>query len=400
MSRSAIPGHAICRLAALAAAVALLVAACAPAAPAAQPAKPAEPAKAAAPAPAPAAAPAKPAAQPAKPAAPPAKPAAAADEPDPALVEAAKKEGKGTWDTSLELTTAKKLGEMFAKKYGVPVEVVRDGSEKIFSQFMKEQTTNIKKADVVHTSDASNFLTMRERGLIVPYRPKAADVFVPAVKANTSGEGDYWFALRVSLFSVAYNTNKVKDADAPKAWKDMLDAKWKGKLVHGHPGYSGFVMTGMHLLEQTLGADYYKQLAKNEPLIVQSALDVTGKVVAGEREVGAGTVHYQVFANMAKGNPVKVALPSEGVPLVVSPQALVKSAPHPNAAKLFQEYGVSREAQQFLAEDGGHHSARGDVQLPQGQVDLTKIKLLFADPAAVEKAREGIQKTFKDLFGV
>ena len=44
---------------------------------------------------------------------------------------------------------------------------------------------------------------------------------------------------------IGYNTQKVSAADAPKTWKDLADAKWKGKLVHAHPGYSGVVMTGI-----------------------------------------------------------------------------------------------------------------------------------------------------------
>jgi iron(III) transport system substrate-binding protein len=373
-------------------ALALIAVACAPAQPAAPaaPTKPAETTK-------PAAEPAKPAAPAAQPA-PPAKPTGS-EEPDAALVEAAKKEGKLTWYTSMELTQAKELADMFQKKYGIQVEVVRSGSERVFAQFMKEQETNVKKADVIHTSDASNYLTMAERGLLAPYRPKAVAAFAANVREHAVSKDDMWFALRISLFSVAYNTSKVKDAEAPKSWKDLLDPKWKGRLVHAHPGYSGFVLTSMHVLQPVLGADYYQQLAKNEPLIVQSALDVTAKTVAGERDVGAGTVHYQAFANQQKGNPIRTVYPTEGVPLIVSPQALVKNAPNPNAAKLFIEFTLSREAQQYLA-DNGHHSARGDVKLPEGQADLAKIKLLIADPAAVEKARDSIQKMFKDIFGV
>lgn len=363
--------------------------------PAAQPAKPAasapEPAK-----------PAQPATQPDKPSAPaaqPARPAAGGDEPDPALVEAAKKEGKLAWYTSLELSQAKKMGELFEKKYGIPVEVVRNGSEKVFAQFMKEQSSNVRKADVVHTSDASNYLTMNASGYLVAYRAKAADSLAPELKTQVAAPDNTWFALRISPWVMAYNSNKVKEPDAPKAWKDLLDPKWKGKLVHSHPGYSGSTLTVVHLLTTTM-PDYYKQLAKNEPLIVQSAVDVPTKVISGEADVAAGTLQYNVYREAAKGNPVKTIFPTDGSPLIVSPQGIAKSAPNPNAAKLFQEWSLGREAQQFLAEDGGLHTIRNDVKLPQGQIELSKLKLTYSDAEALEKAREDILKQFKDNFGV
>lgn len=367
-------------------------------APAAQPGPAAAPAPAAAPQPAPAAAPAKPAAPSAAPAAPASKPAANA-EPDAALVEAAKKEGKLVWYTSLELTQAKSLADTFEKQYGIAIELVRSGSERVFSQFMKEQGSNVKKADVIHTSDASNFLTMRTSGFIAPYRPKGVDAFAPALRQATIDPDGYWLALRLSPWVIVYNTTKVREGDAPKGWKDLLDPKWKGRAVLAHPAAIGSVVVWMQALLPLLGADYLPKLAKNEPLIVQSGIDVAAKTIAGERDVGAGTLHYNAFVPAQKGNPIKSVFTSEGVLLIVSPQALVKDAPHPNAAKLFLEFSLSREAQQFLVSTAGLHSPRGDVTLPDGQVDLTTVKTIIADPAAVERAREALQKQFKDVFG-
>ncbi|MBI4507748.1 MAG: extracellular solute-binding protein [Chloroflexi bacterium] len=392
----------------LCAAIALIAAACAPAPPpAAQPAKPAAETKPAAPAaaPAPAPAPAQPAAkpaQPAKPAAQPAKPAASGA-PDQALIEAAKKEGKVVWYTSIDLGLAKTLGDAFQKQHGVPVEIVRSGAERLFTQFMQEQGANVKKADIILTSDASQFLTMRGEGRSAPYRPRAFEAFNPLLKAQLAkviDPSDHFFPPGFSLFSIVYNPTKVKDADAPKGWKDLLEPRWKGKLVHAHPGYSGFVVTSMHVLGPVLGADYYKQLAKNEPLIVQSADDVTNRVVAGERDVGAGTVHSTAFWSLQKGNPIKIAVPVEGAPVVPYVQALVKDAPHPNAGKLLLEFLLSREGQEIWAAEGRVHVVRGDVKLPEGQAQVDRIKLLLGDPAEIQKAREGLQKMFKETFGV
>jgi iron(III) transport system substrate-binding protein len=381
----------------------LAVAACAPAQQPAQPAKPAEPAKAVPPAPqaAPAkpAEPAKPAAQPAKPAAQAPKPAASA-EPDAALVEAAKKEGKLTWYTALELTAAKQLASQFEKKYGIQVEVVRNGGEPLFSQFLKEADSNIRRADVFATADTGQMPILISRDLIAPYRPKGIDAVLPQYRTFLVGPNDSWFTYALSGAGLIYNTAKVKEADAPKAWRDLLDPKWKGKIVQGHPNYSGVFLTSMHLRIKVLGEDYFRQLAKNEPLIVQSVIDVATRVVSGERDIGAGASLGATFQNVKKGNPIKLVYPTEGLPMGPQPVALVKHAPHPNAAKLFLEYMLSPEFQEYLAFEGGYLAVRPDVKRPEYQEDPAKIKMLFADPVELEKERERLQKLFKDIFGV
>ncbi|MBI3969281.1 MAG: extracellular solute-binding protein, partial [Chloroflexi bacterium] len=307
-----------------------------PAKPAAQPAQPAQPAAQPS-----AAQPAQPAAQPAQPAASgqssgaqPAKPGTLNEEPDPALVEAAKKEGKISWYCAIELSLAKKLAEAFQKKYGIPVEVNRNGSERIFAQFMKEQQTKVYTNDVVNTSDASNFVTMKKEGLLAPYKIKQIEVFNSQLKSHLVGPEDYYNTLGMSANVIVYNPEKVKEADAPKAWKEVIDPKWKGKLVHAHPSYSGNVLTSMSLLRGIYGDEYYKALAKNDPLIVQSALDVPAKTISGEREVGSGSSIGGALQAFRKNQPLRIIFPADGMPLIQQPIALAKNSQKPNAAKL------------------------------------------------------------------
>src|SRR4029079_12448629 len=73
-----------------------------------------------------------------------------------------------------------------------------------------------------------------------------------------------------SLSVMGCNTNLVKPADAPKGYADLLDAKWKGKLVQSHPGYSGKSLTGTYALEKALGWDYFEKLAKQNVQQLQS----------------------------------------------------------------------------------------------------------------------------------
>jgi iron(III) transport system substrate-binding protein len=312
----------------------------------------------------------------------------------PAL-EQAKKEGKVVWYSSLGLSVAQKVCDTFNKKsLGVTCELNRDGSGRIFQKVMQEAGANLWLADVVHTSDISHFLHFKSKGMLAKHQPAGSERFRPDFRDK---EG-YYTVLRGTPYVMAVNTQKVAKGEAPKGWKDLLDPKWKGKLVHAHPGYSGVVVTGMTGLLGAFGWDYYAALAKNEPLVVQSAEDPPMKVAGGEAWVGVAG-EYNFYRSAKKGNPIEMIFPAEGVPFVSSANAVMAKAPHPNAARLFTDWLFSKEAQQVLADDG-LYVPNEEVTYPQGKRPLKEIKLLPAEPEEIEKRNSEIKSRFRELFGV
>src|SRR5436309_6908881 len=150
-----------------------------------------------------------------------------------ARVDAAKKEGKVVWYTSLALPTAEKIAKLFEAAYpGVKVEVHRTGSQRILQRVMQEMQANLKLVDVIHTSDAGHFVLLKEKKLLMKYTPPGVEAF-PAGFKDKDG---YYFTLRATVNVIAYNTKLVPAAEAPKGWKDLLDPKWRGKMVTAHPG--------------------------------------------------------------------------------------------------------------------------------------------------------------------
>lgn len=315
---------------------------------------------------------------------------------DAAMIQAARKEGSVAWYTSLAIPSSTAIAQAFKTKYtGIDVEVHRTGSERVLQRFMQEATAGIKNADVIHTSDAGHFVLLKDKGLLLQYTPKGVESF-PAGFKDKNG---FYFGMRATLSVIAHNPKIVPEKDAPNSWKDLLNSKWNGKMVSGHPGYSGIIMTHVLALVNLYGWEYFRDLAKNKLHMVQSANDPAGVVASGERPVGVNGAEYFYYKTLKQGNPIKIVYPKEGVPLVVSPVAIAKDAPHPNAAKLFTEFIFSKESQQLLADKEGLYTGHPEVTYPADKPKLQDLKLLPADPDELQKRNAEIKKRFVEFFG-
>ncbi|MCP1758441.1 ABC-type Fe3+ transport system substrate-binding protein [Bradyrhizobium elkanii] len=199
---------------------------------------------------------------------------------------------------------------------------------------------------------------------------------------------------------IGYNTEQVKREEAPKSYADLLDPKWRGKIVKGHPSYSGAIMTATFVLARDLGWPYLEKLSQQRVMQVQSAADPPKKILLGERAVMADGNDYNLVLAKDQGKPVEVVYPTEGAPLIIVPSGIFKNAPNPNAARLFQSYFFSAETQQMLADEFAHRSFHGKVKEKAGHVPLDKLKMLKADPAQVQVQSEEIKAKYAKLFRV
>jgi len=315
---------------------------------------------------------------------------------DAALVQAARKEGKVVWYTSLALPSSTAIAHYFQNRYkGIEVEVHRTGSQRVLQRVLQEVGAGIKNADVIHTSDAGHFELLKAKGLLLKYSPQGAAAFPEGFKDKAG----FYYGMRATLSVIAYNPKIVLEKDAPRTWKDLLNSKWSGKEVSAHPGYSGIIMTHVLALVNVYGWDYFRDLAKNKLHIVQSANDPAGVVASGERPVGVNGAEYFYYKTLKQGNPIKIVYPKEGVPLVVSPVAIAKDAPRANAAKLFMEFIFAKESQQLLADKEGLYTGHPEVTYPADKPKLKDLKLLSTDADELEKRNAEIRKRFTEYFG-
>jgi iron(III) transport system substrate-binding protein len=324
--------------------------------------------------------------------------APAAEAITPALIEAAKKEGKVSFYTAMDLQFAERLGKTFEAKYpGIAVRVERSGAERVFQRIDQEYSSKIYTVDVVNTADQAHCIIWKRNGWLAPYLPE--EVAKHYDKRYYDPEGLH-LTTRILISPFGYNTNLVKPLDAPKSFKDLLDPKWKGKLVKAHPAYSGTIMNSTFQTARDLGWDYLVKLAAQNVMQVQSATDTPKRIALGERAVMVDGAGYLVIRNKEDGQPVDVIYPEEGTPLATSPSAVFKAAPNPNAARLFQNWMHSREAQQVLVDFARQYSPHDQTVEKPGVRKLADIKLMKEDPEAILTQAEDVKKRYSEIFKV
>jgi len=314
----------------------------------------------------------------------------------PDLVAAAQKEGKVVFYTAMDVQVGEGLAQAFAAKYpGIDVAVERSGAERIFQRVGQEYASGIHAVDVIDSSDTAHLRYWKEQSWLAAFLPEDVARW-PEQQRDSDG---FYATNRATLSVLGYNTRLVKPDDAPRSYADMLDAKWRGKIVKAHPGYSGNIMTATFALSHLLGWDYFKRLGQQQVMQVQSSTEPPKKLALGERPLMFDGNEYNALIVKAQGAPVAIVYPAEGTPLVGGSAGVMKDAPHPNAARLFLCYLFSREGQQLLVDKGHLRSFHPDVKEPADRVPLAQIKLLTADPAAEEKAIEEIKAKYAEYFG-
>jgi iron(III) transport system substrate-binding protein len=321
---------------------------------------------------------------------------ASAQETTPAMVAAAAKEGKVVWYTAVDVKVAEALAKVFRAEYpNINIEVERAGSERVFQRINQEYQSGIKNVDVVNSSDSSHFIFWKQQKWLAQHTPPDVKRY-PAQFKDPDG---YYATWRATLSVMGYNTKLVDAKDAPAGYLDLLDPKWKGKLVKAHPGYSGTSLTGTYAITKLLGWDYLDKLSKQGVQQLQSTTATPKSIASGERAVMVDGNEYNMFIEIDAKSPVKIIYPVEGTPFVTSPTAVFADAPHPNAARVLQNFLYTAKVQQMAVDEGGTRSAHPDVKDPPGRIPLSQIKLLADDPAAMLPQIADIKKRYTALFG-
>jgi iron(III) transport system substrate-binding protein len=263
------------------------------------------------------------------------------------VVKAGKAEGKLVLYTAfVGQPSTKAVAKAFETKYGITVDVLEARASEIRERVRVEQAAGRFLADVMFTSEGQTKLYDREDKSVeaIPVTPNAAKI-----KER--------FKLKVPMASVMtipygilVNTGMVKAGDEPKSWKDLTDAKWKGKILADDPRAVGGGYLWAFVMHDAFGESFNQQLAENTPTFTRDQRESQRRVARGEFALYAPFILTDTAS--LKGLPVKAIIPAEGTPYVLYGNVLLKNAPHPNAARLYIDFLQGPEAQLIYAAEG------------------------------------------------
>jgi iron(III) transport system substrate-binding protein len=310
---------------------------------------------------------------------------------------AAQTEDTLTWYIAqVDAQTAEALGRAFTQSHpGVGVGVIRTTGQVAFQRLLMDIKNHTPQCDVFSATDISHMPMLKERHELTEYTPANAAALLPAFKALS--DPGFSYITNASRFFLIYNKDKVKPEDVPRAWTDLLDPKWKGRVATGHPAFSGCIGTWAVGVRKVHGWDFFEKLAKNNPRVGRSAVDPMTLINAGECLVGVGASNY-AYASIDKGNPIGISHPSDGLVMCVTPSAIPAHPPHPAAAKLFMEWLLSPEYARLITADGSDPILQG-IRPRDGMPPLAGLKTI---PLTVDEIRTGIPEVieqWRDTFG-
>jgi ABC-type Fe3+ transport system substrate-binding protein len=278
-----------------------------------------------------------------------------------ALIDAAKREGRVTWYTTLLLEEASgPLAAAFEKKYPqIHVDVIRKDGSAHLRNILDEAKAGAMKADVFDGTTTAAFL-MKE-GIAAPYAAESAKD-IPARYKDPKG---YWTAQVLYFQTLGYNSDLVPPGEAPKTYRDLLDPKWKGRLAWSVEeqltGGLGFIVNVLDSMGEQNGTEYLGALAKQDIARIRTGINGVTLALAAKRYAVGVTVdnHHTRIADEKGAHVNWVAI--EPVLGLSNNIGLIKGAPHPNAAKLLIDFNLSAEGQTVL-KDGNHIPASEKVE--------------------------------------
>jgi iron(III) transport system substrate-binding protein len=236
---------------------------------------------------------------------------------------------------------------------------------------------------------------MARKGQLQPYHSAELAAFPD----NAHG-GDLWTSARLVGVIMAYNRNFLSADKAPKSWVDLLRPEFKGRKLIIQDAAAGTAFNQMYMLERRLGTDFMKRWGAQQPMVVATAAQLIDLLNRGEALVGATVDHYRAFEPEAIKSGIIGVYPTEGMPVTLVPVAILKDAPHPNAARLFIDFTLSRAGNTLLAHDVFNvYSSRPDVPAPDGQLPFADTKPMFPqDLADYEAAAANFPEHFELFF--
>jgi iron(III) transport system substrate-binding protein len=293
---------------------------------------------------------------------------------------------------STGIEDTQQLLEHFRKRYPLlQVENHRLSSPKLFQRITSEVRAGRNLADAYLLSGAPTWL-LKDMGLLAPYLSPERT----RIRSALIDRQGYWTGVLWNLGVLGYNTRFASIETAPKKWEDLLQPRWKGQIGLEGEDVTWYIFI-LQLMGPQKGKEYMIQLARQQPQMRSGHNLVAQLLIAGEFALAPTARVHRVEEAKKDGAPVDWLAIEPAAPEPPVCVSLPKSAPRPNAGKLFIDFMISREAQELL-----YRLKRIPSRLdaPQPVPRLAQVKLLEVEYDKEVSNYSRYAKEYRDIFGV
>ena len=310
---------------------------------------------------------------------------------DAKLIDAAKKEGgKVVIYGSLETPVVEGVMQAFRKKSGLNTEYWRASAMSVMNRAMTEYRAGSPLFDVV-LNNSDPLVIMAQDGMLAKYDSPTARKY-PKEQIDTR----FGPITRYGIVGVVYNKNLVKLEDAPKSVEDIVNPKYKGKLVMADPTLHVTTIQWLSSLHKIMAKEktekFIRDLAAMKPVLVESMLPVSERVANGEIPIGLTFVKF-AYSAAQSGAPldyVRVDRMLGDSHFVV----LSNKAPHPSAGKAFVDFYLDDETMKILAQTGEFVNRKGVYPPLPGAEKIQYVQMEVLEAKAFEDKKKEFGKIF------
>ncbi|MCA0919783.1 ABC transporter substrate-binding protein [Pseudooceanicola nanhaiensis] len=274
----------------------------------------------------------------------------------------------------------------------IKVEWTRNGTSALMNVMRAEIEAGQVQADVLLVADVINLGELKAGGHLMAYE----DAPVADYDAATYDPDMTFFGTKAITTGIAYNP---QIAEPVESWMDLLKEENRGQIAVPSPLYSGAALNHLHALinAEGIGWDFYEGLADLD-IVPEGGNGPATKAVASGMAKYAILVDANALRAKADGSPIDYIAPKDGVSFITEPAAIMSTTQHPEEAKLFIDFLLSREGQELVSKQGNLPILPG-VAGPEGFPALEDMKLLGYDADEAVKTNEEVRAKFAEIFG-
>ena len=307
------------------------------------------------------------------------------------LIEGAKKEGRLVLYTGMETEEAGIFTKEFTKKYPfVKTDVFRSAGEKVQARFIVEHRANTHLADVFQTSIIQVY-QLKNLGMLARYISEEAPAFAEGFKDPLG----YWTTFYQIPYVIGYNTRQVAAKDVPGSYEDLLHPRWKGLISLETEEYQWFYQV-LQIMGRDKGLDFMKKFAGQNLQMRKGHTLLAQLVAAGESAIATVVYSNRVERMKATGAPIEWVRFKGPTITVINAISIPDKAPHPNSARLFVDFALSKEGQGLLR---AQRRVPGRSDVAPDPPSLTQgLKLYPARPEGMIENYNDTVARFDEIF--